>query len=524
MKHFLLAIAACLALGATAQEANVYASGLKATQVDGNKYEISFVLNAPATAVDLLIGDKTFNLGAGVKGVNTVEVTLEDVTGENLAWSLKATGEPNTSDVPIKVEDKTTNDNLNFYYARSIAIDNDIESPYFGRIYVTESGHSASSRTSNGLYVFNAAFEDCTEQGDVPYAGNAGFEASSASPQRVFIAKDALYLCDWSDSHPGVWKADPADLTKDFTPIFGGENYNGTGLLVNRDGGDSIAIAGSIVSIWVEGEGENTVLYTFDEDYVGPAGFNKTLLQYNIGNAENPWVQAPSAVVFDNAEHLEQNGSTNIIPDATGWWISQYRWLEAPELPALIHFNTSTNTVDFNSATADPDGVMVGNSQIGGLAINEEGTLLAIANNDGIKVFEMGETSDGAPLLTPKYQFLHGMANNRVWSLAFDVAGNLYQANDQSAGLAIFAMPTDDNSYTTPAPADQAITVAGDTPGVQGDVTGDGQVDIADVNAIINIMLQKNPASDYPGDADVSGDGNIDIADVNAVINIMLGK
>ncbi len=57
-----------------------------------------------------------------------------------------------------------------------------------------------------------------------------------------------------------------------------------------------------------------------------------------------------------------------------------------------------------------------------------------------------------------------------------------------------------------------------------GDVTGDGQVDIADVNAIINIMLQKNPASDYPGDADVSGDGGIDIADVNAVINIMLGK
>ena len=57
-----------------------------------------------------------------------------------------------------------------------------------------------------------------------------------------------------------------------------------------------------------------------------------------------------------------------------------------------------------------------------------------------------------------------------------------------------------------------------------GDVTGDDQVDIADVNAIINIMLQKNPASDYPGNADVNDDGSVDIADVNAVINIMLGK
>ncbi len=69
------------------------------------------------------------------------------------------------------------------------------------------------------------------------------------------------------------------------------------------------------------------------------------------------------------------------------------------------------------------------------------------------------------------------------------------------------------------------MTVNGFTaPGVLGDVTGDGEVDIADVNAIINIMLQKNPASDYPGNADVTSDGSVDIADVNAVINIMLGK
>ncbi len=76
----------------------------------------------------------------------------------------------------------------------------------------------------------------------------------------------------------------------------------------------------------------------------------------------------------------------------------------------------------------------------------------------------------------------------------------------------------------------KAYGIAGTTyvpdvePGITGDVTGDGEVDIADVNAIINIMLQKNPASDYPGNADVTGDGSVDIADVNAVINIMLGK
>lgn len=56
---------------------------------------------------------------------------------------------------------------------------------------------------------------------------------------------------------------------------------------------------------------------------------------------------------------------------------------------------------------------------------------------------------------------------------------------------------------------------------VTGDVTGDGIVDIADVNAVINIMLGKAPSSSA---SDINNDGRVDIADVNIVINIMLGK
>ena len=54
-----------------------------------------------------------------------------------------------------------------------------------------------------------------------------------------------------------------------------------------------------------------------------------------------------------------------------------------------------------------------------------------------------------------------------------------------------------------------------------GDVNGDGQVDIADVNAVINMMLGKTAQT---AAGDVTGDGSVDIADVNAVINLMLGK
>ena len=56
---------------------------------------------------------------------------------------------------------------------------------------------------------------------------------------------------------------------------------------------------------------------------------------------------------------------------------------------------------------------------------------------------------------------------------------------------------------------------------VQGDLTGDGNVDIADVNAVINMMLGK---TELRSAADINNDGNVDVSDVNAVINIMLGK
>ena len=69
------------------------------------------------------------------------------------------------------------------------------------------------------------------------------------------------------------------------------------------------------------------------------------------------------------------------------------------------------------------------------------------------------------------------------------------------------------------------IRMVQDAPALLGDVNGDGVVDIADVNALINIMLGRDSAEAYDGRAFVTeGDQEVDIADVNAAINIMLGK
>ena len=51
-----------------------------------------------------------------------------------------------------------------------------------------------------------------------------------------------------------------------------------------------------------------------------------------------------------------------------------------------------------------------------------------------------------------------------------------------------------------------------------GDVNGDGEVNIADVNAIIDMILTDTSVPE----ADVNADGEVNIADVNAIIDMIL--
>ncbi len=62
------------------------------------------------------------------------------------------------------------------------------------------------------------------------------------------------------------------------------------------------------------------------------------------------------------------------------------------------------------------------------------------------------------------------------------------------------------------------VAIAGEQTSLKGDVNGDGEISIADINIIINLILSGR--SDKIGD--VNGDGEISIADINVVINIIL--
>ena len=67
-----------------------------------------------------------------------------------------------------------------FYSGRGVAVDNNPESPFFGRVYVSESAGGLISEgtpvnprtTQKGIYILDAALSDVTNQGAKSYTGN----------------------------------------------------------------------------------------------------------------------------------------------------------------------------------------------------------------------------------------------------------------------------------------------------------------------------------------------------------------
>ena len=99
---------------------------------------------------------------------------------------------------------------------------------------------------------------------------------------------------------------------------------------------------------------------------------------------------------------------------------------------------------------------------------------------------------------------------NDTWAYSVRLFPN--DANQVNAeAFATVATPARINAWTL----DPSLSPA---PSVVGDVNGDGEVNIADINAVIDIILSGASSSA----ADVNGDGEINIVDVNAVIAIIL--
>ena len=85
-----------------------------------------------------------------------------------------------------------------------------------------------------------------------------------------------------------------------------------------------------------------------------------------------------------------------------------------------------------------------------------------------------------------------------------------------TAKLRFFAWQADVNSLG-------AVRQIVMTSTLRGDVNLDGEVTVADVNAVIDVILGSDSDEDLRQRADVNRDGEVSVADINSVIDIIMG-
>ncbi len=411
---------------------NIYASALEIVPAnEENQFHVAYVLNAPATGVNLIVTDTAGNqqsiaLSGLEVGENAEDVNLDALAGGMYTWAIEAKAELKSDEEAILCN---VGNSPTFVTPRGVAVNNNPASKYFGNVYVTESN---SISDSAGLYMFDATYYT----DGIMHLHHSTWGTNHYSPMRVTIGEDddMLYISDWSDINPNIHVVNPANLDQE-TLVFGG-TPDATGMTTS--GSDSIH--GSMSSCYVRGTGANRVLYTFDED-MNTGLHAKGLFQYNIGELTAPWTAKPSAVVYDNAANYEKNGNSVIIPDAFGgWWISQDRATDGSEVPALIHID-ATGAVNYNSS-----GLLGGRTR-GAIAFNKDQSMCVSAADNAIIVFLIEWNENHVPTLTKDYVISTGYGSQNstcLYSLALDPAYNIYAVVDKKP-LQVWAAIVEEN-------------------------------------------------------------------------------
>lgn len=144
--------------------------------------------------------------------------------------------------------------------------------------------------------------------------------------------------------------------------------------------------------------------------------------------------------------------------------------------------------------------------------------------------------------LTARRDNSHTVASNLLASGAIRIYVTSASAKDFSgnSGAVLTLSLTAASDYVGPAVIELKNTVCAESIGTRhelddevcqvmnpillGDVNGDGEVNVADINVVTDIVLGGTVDSQTRLRADVNGDGEINVADINVISDIILSK
>lgn len=455
---------------------NAYAYDIKVEQQEGN-YVVSYRLNAPASQVKVqlwadgevakeydgtTIAQYVDDTKAEVNNLNTVTIPAADVPEDTkVSFRVAVTSEALTE---AAVAEKA----YRFYHPAGVAIDNNTDSPYFGRLYMTEAMpstsatyHSYGEGNGQGLYIFDQMLNPVTNaEGSYAFKGGQTFQekftngTTSYDPRKVRITEDGrVLLSGQNENGVALWEVNPEDLNADFKPIISG-TPNGYDIQT----ADGQFMAAPNVSMDVKGKGSNLKVLMLSNNNGGQFAYGGYRTdEYDLGTATE-WTTAPSRNIaaLSGKYTITHTNTTVLYDNEGGIWYANSRATATADEPTLVHINAAGEE-DYK--VEDGGGLYYGG---GGIAFNHDFTRLAIGTGSNtITVYAVSKDADGKPVLTEEFNFETTIGRN-CNDIAWDIADNLYIVGNNGEWLKSFSLPRESGEVVVAAPSKYDVSISSD--------------------------------------------------------------
>ena len=463
MKKFTLFAVAMLFSAVSFAALNPFAYALSSKlSADETTLTVNYSLNAAATSVKVVVLDgenvlKTVDCSAlGLaKGAYTTTIPTADLPKtKSLTWKVEVTGAEVTAPTAVS--------GYHLFHPAGVDIDNNIESPYFGRILATEAMQSVVSETGTyisagfgaGIFAFDAAFEQIKNGDKVGFNGGKTFSTTKNdyAPRRIRIAADGrIFATAQDNSGEYLWEVNPNNLDE-WTSIFKGTNSN-----YKLSDADGNFIAGTNSGFDVKGSGENLQLIMLSGALPGAQVTTFQLHEYNLGSATS-WSSTPSKTLTGcqlNANMIT-NQSQVQYDNEGGYWITY--WVNTSVFGGIAHF-TKDGIKDYSI-----DKINMRNA---GFRFNKDFSKVIIATNDltgasktykQATVYAVSKDSEGKPVLTKETTIDMTTLGNNLNDFAWDYANNIYVVGNSAEWIYAYALPrAADAVVATPAASKYAF-------------------------------------------------------------------
>ena len=464
---------------------NPYAYKLSSElSADNKNITVHFYLNNLAATVKVIFNDGKKDYVArsytDVKaGGYSSTIAIDTMPkGVPLTWRVDVTGYGLVT--PVKSDKE-----YYFYHPTSVDVDDNPQSPYFGRILCNEGYHEIKSKSAAlvgasgetydtyksytlgaGLYEFDPLFNFVKG-----YNGGHTFttnridrtDAKAVTPHRIRIADDGrIFLTSFNGGSSwtgkAIWTLKPEDLNT-WTPGFWYNQIASNSELQNTAGE---YIGAPNVGFDVQGAGDSLrvlVLSATTECYDGSDAAYRCY-EYNWGS-KPAWNIAATKKWFDCANSTykvnNHSGSQVQFDNHGGIWVCQYQQTMSEKYPSLIYY--------------DKDGIcryheVLNNRSGGGFRFNKDFTRVIISGGNGstgeATVYTVSNDANGYPTkLTKEFTIPMGLGTG-MCDFAWDYADNIYAVCYDAEKIVAYALPySSKRVLATPAADKYTFTLPG---------------------------------------------------------------